>query len=161
MEIRIRQAGPEELDTLMRWRMEVLREVFAVPAEQQMDELARANRLYYQTALETGGHIACFACRGAEIVGCGGICLYQEMPSPENPTGQCAYLMNIYTRRPFRKLGVGEKTVRWLVEQASRRGITKIFLETSDAGRALYRKTGFSPMQDYMKLENDGLYQSE
>ena len=55
------------------------------------------------------GPLACFAYVGNEIVGCGGICLYQEMPSPDNPSGGCAYLMNIYTRPEFRGQGVGKK----------------------------------------------------
>ena len=151
MEFTIRQAGINDLDTLMAWRTKVLREVFALPEEQDTAELEKANRDYYQTMLSSEGHIACFACN-EEIIGCGGICLYREMPSPDNPSGRCAYLMNIYTRPEFRGQGVGEKIVRWLTKQAIERGITKIYLETSDSGRKLYQKIGFSPMTDYMKL---------
>lgn len=152
MEPTIRQAGINDLDILMAWRMEVLREVFSIPAELDMRELEQANRSYYQTMLKNEGHIACFACQ-EEIIGCGGICIYQEMPSPDNPTGMCAYLMNIYTRPQFRGQGVGEKIVRWLLSQAMRRGITKIYLETSECGRKLYQKIGFTPMTDYLKVD--------
>ena len=153
MEITVKRAGMEDLDTLMNWRMEVLREVFAVPEQLELKELEKANRRYYQTMLETGGHIACFACQRDKIIGCGGICIYQDMPSPDNPTGQCAYLMNIYTRPRFRQQGVGEKIVNWLIGQSTQLGITKIYLETSDAGRQLYQRIGFSPMPNYMKLK--------
>lgn len=152
MELTIRQAGIDDLDILMAWRMEVLRDVFDIPTGQDMAELEQANRIYYQTMLKSEGHIACFACQ-EEIIGCGGICIYQEMPSPDNPTGMCAYLMNIYTRSAFRGQGVGEKIVRWLMAQAMRRGITKIYLETSEYGRKLYQKIGFTPMTDYLKLD--------
>ena len=74
------------------------------------------------------------------------------MPSPDNPTGKCAYLMNIYTKPQFRKQGVGEAIIKWLVEQAIKRGISKIYLETSESGKRLYTKFGFVPMQDMMKL---------
>ena len=154
MEITIRQAGINDLETLMSWRMEVLREVFGIPAEQDMTKLEQANRSYYQTMLKTDGHIACFACQ-EEIIGCGGICIYQEMPSPDNPTGLCAYLMNIYTRPSFRGQGAGERIVRWLMEQAMQRGITKIYLETSACGRELYQKIGFTPMTDYLKWDKE------
>lgn len=162
METVVRQVNINDIETLMGWRMEVLREVFGIPAGQDMAELERANRSYYQTMLKSDGHIACFACQ-EEIIGCGGICIYQEMPSPDNPTGMCAYLMNIYTRPAFRGQGTGEKIVRWLIEQAMRRGITKIYLETSDSGRRLYHKIGFTPMADYLKLdmtafEKQGIY---
>ncbi len=148
----IRQATSEEIELLVKWRMEVLREVFSIPQNQVTDELEQENRRYYQRAIPVGEHIAGFACLDNTIAGCGGICFYQEMPSPDNPTGQCAYLMNVYTRSQFRKQGVGETLIKWLVEQATKRGITKIYLETSTAGKPLYTKLGFVPMQDMMKL---------
>ncbi|MCI9080342.1 MAG: GNAT family N-acetyltransferase [Lachnospiraceae bacterium] len=152
MEIKIRKAELADIDLLMKWRMRVLHEVFAIPDNQPTRELEQANRIYYQSALKAGTHIACFAYKENEIAGCGGICLYQEMPSPDNPSGQCAYLMNIYTCQEFRGHGVGEMIVRWLTGQAFQRNITKIYLETSKPGRTLYEKTGFTDMQDMMKL---------
>lgn len=151
MGIEIRRAGIADLDLLMEWRMEVLREVFSIPPDQPVEGLEKENRRYYQTALPAGGHIACFACRGDEVVGCGGICFYQEMPSPDNPSGHCAYLMNIYTRPGSRGQGVGKRIVRWLVGEAKARDIGKIYLETSEDGRVLYEKEGFADMADMMK----------
>lgn len=153
MDIEIRKAELTDIDLLMKWRMRVLREVFAIPENEPAEELERKNRIYYQSALQAGGHIACFACQGEEIIGCGGICLYQEMPSPDNLSGQCAYLMNIYTCPDFRGLGVGETVVKWLAGQAVQRNITKIYLETSKPGRKLYEKAGFIDMPDMMKLQ--------
>lgn len=152
MGVIVRQATPEDIELLVAWRMEVLHEVFSIPQSQSTDALEKENRCYYQKALQKGEHIACFACLDDKIIGCGGICLYQEMPSPDNPTGKCAYLMNIYTRLPFRKQGVGEMLVNWLIRQAEERGISKIYLETSESGKCLYEKIGFVPMQDMMKL---------
>ena len=74
------------------------------------------------------------------------------MPSPDVPSGRCAYLMNIYVRPEIRGQGVGEAIIKWLVERARETGAEKIYLETSDAGRALYTKLGFVPMPDMMKL---------
>ena len=153
MNIKIQKATLTDIDLLMKWRMRVLHEVFAIPDNQPTKELEQANRIYYQSALQAGGHIACFACMESEIVGCGGICFYQEMPSPDNFSGQCAYLMNIYTCPEFRGRGVGEMIVRWLIGQAVQRNITKIYLETSKPGRKLYEKTGFIDMPDMMKLQ--------
>ncbi len=154
MEIRIRQAELAELDLLMQWRMEVLHEVFP-PSEYSFPEgLEEENRNYYEWALPAGQHIACFASADGEIVGCGGLCLYREMPSPDNPSGQCAYLMNIYCREPFRGQGVGESVIRWLVDRAKERQITKIYLETSKSARLLYERIGFCEMPDMMILES-------
>lgn len=155
MDVRIRQAGYPDIELLMEWRMMVLREVFMVSDSRVLDGLERANRDYYESALGAGGHIACFAYMWDEVVGGGGVCIYQEMPSPDNVSGLCAYLMNIYTCRQFRRQGIGRRVVQWLVGQAARRGITKIYLEASKDGRGLYEGMGFRDMEDMMGLSAD------
>lgn len=151
-EVTVRQASIEELDKLMAWRMEVLGEVFAIPGGTDTSALEQANRDYYLKALPAGEHIACFAEIDGETAGCGGVCFQQEMPSPDNTTGKCAYLMNIYVRPPFRRQHVGTAIVCWLVEQARFRQIEKIYLETSDMGRKMYCHLHFEEMKDMLKL---------
>ncbi len=152
MALTIRRAFLKDIDFLVETRMEVLRDVFSIPPEQDMSELEQANREYYIHAVPIREHIACFVYDDGEFVGCGGICFSQEMPSPDNQTGLSGYLMNIYTRPDFRQQGIGEQIVRWLVKHAHKQGVTKISLETSLAGRKLYEKMGFVPMPDEMQL---------
>ena len=152
MDITVRQASVSEIDKLLEWRMEVLRNVFGISETNNVPDLYAANREYYLEAIPSGGHIAVFAEIDGAIAGCGGLCLYKEMPSPDNPTGRCAYLMNVYTREEYRNQGVGKTVVEWLVNYAKRQGITKIYLETSDRGRPLYESLGFKDMRDYMKM---------
>lgn len=145
----IREIGLDELDTLMQWRMEVLHEVFADSENVDWDTLEKANREYYEREIPRDGHIACLA---EAQVGCGGLCLYHEMPSPDNPSGQCAYLMNVYVRPEHRGKGYGKDIVKWLIAQARQRGITKIYLESSECAKAMYKELGFREMKDYYKL---------
>jgi len=148
----IRQATIADLELLIQWRMEVLHCVFSIPGDSDTTELRQTNLDYYRQALANGTHIACFAEVDGEIIGCGGLCLYDEMPSPDNPNGHCAYLMNIYVRPEYQGNGTGKRIVRWLVGAALSRGIKKIYLETSEAGRLLYSVLGFSEMKDMMHL---------
>ncbi len=151
-EVTIRQVSINELDKLMAWRMEVLGEVFAIPPGTDTSALAQANRDYYVHALPVGEHIACFVEIEGETVGCGGICLQREMPSPDNPTGQCAYLMNIYVRPAYRRQHIGTALVSWLVGKARSLSIGKIYLETSEMGRDMYCHLHFEEMKDMLKL---------
>ncbi|MCD7856311.1 MAG: GNAT family N-acetyltransferase [Clostridiales bacterium] len=157
MEIAIRKADSSDLEELLRWREVILREVFSIPDGEDRTELLAANQAYYCTALKAGEHIACFACAGEEIVGCGGVCLYREMPSPDNPGGKCGYLMNIYTVPAMRQQGVGKKTVQWLVQEAQRWGAEKIYLEASEQAYPLYRSLGFRDMKGYLKYSETSL----
>ena len=147
----IRRAGIEDLEVLLQWRMEVLQNVFALPGKPS-EELQKANLDYYQKALADGGHFAVFAEGNGNIVGCGGVCFYQEMPSPDNPSGWCGYLMNIYTRAAVRGQGIGTNIVRALLDETARRGIHKVYLETTDQARSLYERIGFTEMKGYLMI---------
>jgi len=136
------------IPTLMHWRKEVIENVFGVVPSK---ELMAANRMYYMEHIADGSHIAIVAEIDDQDVGCGAICLSDELPSPDNPSGRCAYLMNIYVRKEYRGHGVGHSIVRWLVEKAKQAGCSKIWLETTDGARSLYKDIGFKELPGIMK----------
>jgi len=154
MEVEIIKAGLEDLPLLMEWRMRVLREVFSIPQDTDTTRLERANRQYYERHLREDSHTACFASekRTGAIIGCGGVCYQEEMPSPDNSGGFCGYLMNIYTLPEYRGAGAGRAIVEFLIRDARERNVEKIYLESSDSGRRFYQALGFSEMWGYMKL---------
>lgn len=86
----------KNIDELLQWRIEVIAHVFGIDADK---ELIEYNRDYYQTHIADESHIAYVASQNGKEVGCGALCLTAELPSPDNPTGSCAYLMNIYVRK--------------------------------------------------------------
>lgn len=139
------------MPTLMRWRAEVIRSVFGTEPHPR---LLVANRQYYREHIADGTHMALVAESGSEECGCGAVCFTAELPSPDNPTGKCAYLMNIYVREPFRNRGIAHKIVARLVEEAQRRGCGKIYLETTSSGRSLYLTSGFMDMPGMMKYHS-------
>ena len=46
----------------------------------------------------------------------------------------------------------GKDIVMWLINEARTLGIIKIYLESSECVKPLYRQLGFKDMKDYMKL---------
>ena len=138
-----------DLPTLMEWRAEVIRTVFGCDLR---PELLEANREYYGSHIADGSHVAFVAESDGEECGCGGVCFSEELPSPDNPTGTCAYLMNIYVREAFRNKGIAHCIVRHLVDEARKRGCGKIYLETTADGKPVYSSLGFADMPDMMKL---------
>lgn len=141
-----------DIARLVKWRAEVIANVFGHVSGPQFNQLIEANTEYLRKHLADATHVSLMASAGGEDIGSGDLCIYDEMPSPDNPTGVCAYLMNIYVRKPFRNKGVASAIVARLIAEATRRGAGKIYLETTDEGRDLYKKTGFKPMKGYMKL---------
>lgn len=144
IEIREIKAVP----SLMMWRAEVLKHVFGQVPDRR---LLVANRQYYRKHIADGTHIALVAAINGKDVGCGSICLTDELPSPDNPTGHCAYLMNIYVREPYRNRGVAHAIVSALIQTAKVRQCGKIYLETTQEGRPVYESLGFHDLPDMMK----------
>ena len=136
------------IPTLIRWRKEVIEHVFG---EEPSKRLLVANRQYYRRHIDDGTHIAIVASAYDTDAGCGAICLTEELPSPDNPSGRCAYLMNIYVREEFRSRGVAHAIVRWLVDKARELGCDKIYLETTDMAQSLYKSIGFNDLPGIMK----------
>ena len=154
MSASVKKATFEDLDSLMEWRMRVLAEVFPAGGQEDRSTIRKNNEAYYRRHLADGTHTACFAvdeCSG-RIVGCGGICYQNEMPSPDNISGTNGYLMNIYSLPELRGEGIGRMIVEYLIDDAKRRGTEKIYLESSSMAKQLYHEIGFSDMIDYMKL---------
>ncbi len=154
--IRISPLEIKDIDLLLKLRMEVLATVFREErkniSDADWEDIEKQNRRYYEAQLEGNGHKACVAYVDGELAGCGGICLYDEMPSPDNRSGRCAYLMNIYVREEFRRRGLAKNICAFLIEIAREFGAEKIYLESSQMAVGLYKSIGFEDMTGYMKL---------
>ena len=139
-----------DLGEWIAWRGAVLADVFGPQDPAALSVLLAENERYMNTALGTGETLAVFATYQGLKVGCGSICFQAELPSPDNPTGHCAYLMNIYVRPEYRRHGFGKALVNWLVNQAQMQGVTKIYLESTVAAKPMYRSVGFVDMPDFL-----------
>ncbi|MFX1476375.1 MAG: GNAT family N-acetyltransferase, partial [Promethearchaeota archaeon] len=100
--------------------------------------------------LEEGSFVAWLAQEGEDIIGTSGICFYSVPPTFGNPSGDVAYIMNMWTRLDWRRQGIGQSLLDKLLEEASRRGIRKVLLDTTDIGRSLYAKNGFVAIDNEM-----------
>ena len=154
--IAIKELNEDDIELLLSLRMEVLSNVFSQEkkalSDSEWDDIRRENEDYYKEEFKKSGHVACAIYVSGELAGCGGVCLYREMPSPDNRSGKCAYLMNIYVRQQYRRQGLAREICNYLIEMAREKGAEKIYLESSNMAVELYRSLGFEDMNGYMKL---------
>lgn len=155
MEIIYRKAAIDDLDILTNTRIEVLRAANGLPDDTEMDDVEKQSRAYYQKALCDGTHTAYLVFDGDRFAGAGGISYYQVMPTYHNPSGKKAYIMNMYTRPAYRRMGIASRVLDLLIEDARSRGIQFITLEATAMGRPLYEKYGFTAMNDEMILPEE------
>lgn len=150
------RAGKADLELLVKTRVEVLRAANLLGPEADLEEVRRQSRRYYETCFDRDAHAAYLVLEGDEVVGAGGISFYQVMPTVCNPTGRKAYVMNMYTRPDRRRRGIASRTLTLLLEEARSRDVPEITLEATAAGRPLYLRRGFAPMENEMEYRGEG-----
>lgn len=152
MELIYKQATVEDLDFLVKTRIEVLRAANGLDDTVDMSGVEEQSRDYYREALGSGEHAAYLVFDGEVLAGAGGISFYRLLPTYHNPTGENGYIMNMYTRPAYRRRGIAYKTLDLLVAAARERGVSRITLEATRMGRPLYEKYGFVGLGDEMEL---------
>ena len=133
----------EDLPTLIDWRMEALQSECEEFTEADKERMREESRSYFLRQIPTGNHYAVLASPGGEAVGCGALNFYSTMPTPENPTGACADLVNLYVRPTHRGQGIATAIIDHLKEIARRVGVTRIYIHTREAARSLMCHEGF------------------
>lgn len=151
-----KRAEMEDIELLVKTRIEVLRAANRLSDGTEMSFVEQQSREYYEEALQGGTHVAYLVFEEDEFVGAGGVSFFRVMPTFHNPTGWKAYIMNMYTRPDYRRKGLAYHTLELLIEETKKRGISHISLEATEMGRPLYERYGFVDMKDEMELPEDG-----
>ncbi len=152
MDLTYIKATIEDIDILTKSRLEVLRAANGLTEDVDMSEVEKESYEYYKDSLSNGTHTAYLVFDGNEFVGAGGVSYFRVMPTYHNPSGNKAYIMNMYTKPEYRRLGIAYKTLELLVADARQKGVTAISLEATKMGRPLYEKFGFVDMHNEMEL---------
>lgn len=149
-DIELRRAGAQDVDLLVDLRKTVLIAANKLHADADLSHLDAPCAAYFA---DESKHTTFLALDGDRVVGVGSADYHTEMPTCANPTGRCAFLMNIYTDPAYRRKGIAARIVTALVEDAKARGAGSVLLEATDMGAPLYRKLGFVDAKGYMRLE--------
>ena len=147
--IRYRRAGCEDIRLLVELRKTVLIAANGLAEDADLSHMDAACAAYFA---DEEKHTTFLALEGEKVVGVGSVDYHTEMPTVANPTGKCAFLMNIYTAPEYRRRGIAAEIVRLLIEDAKERGAGSIMLEATKMGKPLYRKMGFVEAEGYMRL---------
>lgn len=151
MELLYKKATIEDIGILTKTRIEVLRAANQLSDDADMTEVEKQSYEYYSKALRDGSHTAYLVFDGKNFIGAGGVSYYRVMPTYHNPSGNKAYIMNMYTSPKYRRKGIAYKTLDLLVGDAKSRGVNVILLEATEMGRPLYEKYGFVKMNNEME----------
>lgn len=147
-----KRAAVEDLELLVAGRLEVLKAANKLADDAEMPEVEGETRKYYSESFQKDCNVTYLAYDGHRWIAAGSISFYQVMPTYHNPSGKKAYIMNMYTHPDYRRRGIAMEMLELLVAEAKKRGISRISLEATEAGKPLYEKYGFTRMKDEMEL---------
>ena len=144
-----RIATKKDIEILMSSRLEMLRVVNNLSDDYVFsDEIVNESRDYFLN----GDHVTVLAIDGTEVIGCASMSFMRIMPTFSHPTGKRAHLMNVYTRKEYRRQGIARRMVEMLIDETWKRGATEISLDATVMGRPLYESLGFVNSTECMVL---------
>ena len=147
--IDLRIASKDDIESLMSIRLEMLKTVNNLPEDYEYsDEMIKESRDYFLN----GDQITVLAMDGNKVVGCASMSFIRIMPTFNHPSGRRAHLMNVYTKREYRRQGIARKMLEILISKTWEKGATEISLDATASGRPLYESLGFSDSTECMVL---------
>lgn len=137
-----------DLKALMSIRLEMLRDVNNLPDDYSFNkELIENTEQYFKDGNQTT-----ILAVDEKAIGCATLSYLCVMPTYSHPTRKRAHLMNVYTNKDYRRMGIAETMVKMLINEARKRGVTEISLDATEAGKPLYKKLGFSESDECMTI---------
>lgn len=97
MPLCFQRATASDIAYLTRIRLKVLRSANGLPDGAALPEVEAQTRVYYERALRDGSHIAYLVFDGDRFAASGGVSFFRVLPTCHVPTGEKAYIMNLYT----------------------------------------------------------------
>ncbi len=151
-----RRATLEDIDQLVECRLDMRLEREAGNTAIGIEEFRSSNYDYFKKHLPDGSFIAWVALDEGKIVATSGLCFFCAPPTFSNPSGNTAYIMNIYTKPGYRNRGIASKLTGHIIREAKLRECGKITLHASEMGRPIYVKHGFRDVGGDMELYPGG-----
>lgn len=146
--ITVRKADAEDIELLMKLRVEMLAVVNNIPESDISDEIRVNSERYFIN----GDSVTALAFDGDIPVGCATICFIGVMPTFSHPSGVRAHIMNVYTRAEYRRKGAARMMMELLLDEAKTRGASSITLDATESGKPLYSALGFRTSEEHMEL---------
>ncbi|MFA6335980.1 MAG: GNAT family N-acetyltransferase [Bacteroidales bacterium] len=151
--IKIKEIGLKEVELLTKYRMDYLTELQGEQSPEYQKKLSEELNIYFKEALAEKRFFAYMAMLDDEILSFGAMVI-KKIPGDFN---QSLYLegdiLNMYTVPKARRNGISALILKQLIDEAEKRGISKISLHTTKEGEKLYRSFGFSePIYPVLEL---------
>ncbi|MDI6895485.1 MAG: GNAT family N-acetyltransferase [Bacillota bacterium] len=155
--IEVRAATVQDVETLVRLRIEMFREMGWLTGSVTEADLITASREYFSAMIPAKRLFAWLAADDGKIVGSSGLIFLCKPPTPDNMSGREGYIMNMYTLPEYRQRGVATALLGECVRFARSMGAGRLSLHASSLGKPVYQKFGFVDSRAEMRMAVDAV----
>lgn len=143
--------GPEAVDDFWELRKGLYEDLEKGWADGDQAPFEEATKNYYLEHINEDFY--CWGIyQGFELVSTGALTLFHRLPKPEDLRGCEGYVLNIYTKKEWRRQGYAGAIVDRIIEFSRDNGLKRLWLYATEQGRPIYIPRGFEPKGDEMEL---------
>lgn len=128
---------------LAQMRVEFLTELMGPQSDEKKAALYHSLIEYFDMELISGGYVSWLAFDEQKLVANGGMKITQRPGSFKVPNGRSGYIMNMYTKPDYRKMGIGKTILLNLISTGKTLGLIFFELHATSDGEPLYKQNGF------------------
>ncbi len=150
MDCVFRVAGEDELELLLKLRMEFVREFRPEYGPERLNTIEQGSVGYFREKAAQGQYTAFFGEADGQIVCTAALLFYDYPPIACEKPRKIGHVLNFYTRKPYRRRGLGRALMDFILEYAKEHGVDKVDLDATEDGFPLYQKCGFRTNDRYM-----------
>jgi GNAT superfamily N-acetyltransferase len=124
----------------------------------QMIEASKSERMEEVYRLKLEQQFADGTCKAwviennNSLMASGAITIVSFVPTPDDFSHQVGYLHSMYTEKAFRRNRFANRIVERIIEYCKTKGIKRVILIASEAGKPIYERIGFRSAPETMKL---------
>jgi len=148
---RIREATAKEIPELVMLRREMF-ETMGFSDSSILDQVTEASTRYFKRTIPNGHFRAWVAEADGMVVACIGFVMHEIPPTPLNLLGKEGYIMNLVTRPPWRRRGIGAALLQTVLDTLQVEGIPLASLHATPDGQGIYEAAGFEPSNEMQLL---------
>lgn len=142
-DICIRRATIKDLKTLIKYRIALFKEMGHIDDVSTEKFFIETLERYFTEALPKNEFLSWVVEIDGKIIASSGLVILKKPPTPRNPSGKEAYIMNMYTSPDWRKRGIATRLLEEIFSFLQEFKIKKMSLHATDIGISVYEKMGF------------------
>jgi len=155
-QLHLRSAKSDDIPILVRHHCLMFEEILILKGmdidNATFNKIETSQNDKLEKQISDGSCVAWLVEYNKEIVASGAISIISMVPVPDDPSHEVAYLHSMYTEKNFRGKKLAHRIIDEAMHYCKSKGIKRMILAASDAGRPLYQQIGFQPAKNLMRF---------